>query len=158
MSSGGLGWVVRGKVGSRRSRLVPAAPSPPLETASLFPTKGANLTVNGEQPSSRRQLEEKLATLNPDTDCVAILQPNHRAAVHIPDAFVRAVQAGKELPPHIMSALIFVHLYKHFRTDPAIIEFVERVKQQVLLELAAEGNSYDVAETFTMTRPRSPAN
>lgn len=89
--------------------------------------------------SKHEDLKKVLDNINPDTDCVAIFKPKGGVHFHIPDEMLKAVKVGGNLPAYIMAVLLHVHLYKYFDSDPTVKEFADKFRDQIYLDLMAEG-------------------
>lgn len=99
-----------------------------------------NLRPNRKGADSARILKQKLARLDPGRDCVAIFKPGKESVFYVPDAFYDEIGQGKDVPAAVWAVFAMVHIYQH-RDDPTIHEFVDKVRQQVLLDLRTQGES-----------------
>ena len=96
------------------------------------------------KPTSKQRLLRKLANLNADKDAVAIFQPGEGITFYIPDELRDTIKKSGNLPPYIWAVLLHAHLYKYFDSDPTIIEFKQRMKDQILLDLQVESDQEQV--------------
>ncbi len=97
------------------------------------------------KPNSKQLLLRKLANLNADIDAVAIFKPNGGLSFYIPDTFVEMIKEDEgNLPSYVWAVLLHVHLYKYFESDPTIIEFKNKMQEQILLDLRTEDDVYQI--------------
>ncbi len=101
--------------------------------------------------TNRRKLKQQLAAIDPERDCVAIFKPNKGVAFYIPDYFADMIKAEpvredgtRELPTYVLAVLLHVHLLKYQDSDPTIREFIDKVKDQIILDLRTQGTDYTV--------------
>ena len=71
--------------------------------------------------------------IDPEKDCVIVMRPDARVAMHIPDAAIDMIKAASPtIPSHVMLTLTMAFILDKYPIDPEVKKFTEYVKAAIV--------------------------